>query len=26
VVTMKVYWVAMWLRPARKESIKKNLN
>ena len=23
VVTMKVYWVAMWLRPTRKESIKK---
>lgn len=23
VVTMKVYWVAMWLRPARKESIKR---
>ena len=22
VVTMKVYWVAMWFRPARKESIK----
>jgi ATP synthase protein I len=26
VVTMKVYWVALWLRPARKESINKNLN
>jgi ATP synthase protein I len=23
VVTMKVYWVAMWLRPVRKESIKR---
>lgn len=23
VVTMKVYWVAMWFRPGRKESIKK---
>ncbi|MDB5930356.1 MAG: putative synthase protein [Polaromonas sp.] len=23
VVTMKVYWVAMWFRPARKDSIKK---
>ena len=23
VVTMKVYWVAMWLRPVRKESLKK---
>jgi ATP synthase protein I len=23
VVTMKVYWVAMWLRPARQDSIKK---
>ncbi|WP_092004176.1 ATP synthase subunit I [Polaromonas sp. OV174] len=23
VVTMKVYWVAVWLRPGRKESIKK---
>lgn len=22
VVTMKVYWVAMWFRPARKDSIK----
>lgn len=24
VVTMKVYWVAMWLRPARRDSINKN--
>lgn len=24
VVTMKVYWLAMWLRPIRKDSIKKN--
>lgn len=24
VVTMKVYWVAMWLRPARQDSINKN--
>ena len=24
VVTMKVYWLAMWLRPVRKDSIKKN--
>ena len=23
VVTMKVYWMAMWLRPVRKESLKK---
>jgi len=23
VVTMKVYWVALWLRPARKTSVKK---
>ncbi len=23
VVTMKVYWVAMWLGPARKKSVKK---
>lgn len=26
VATMKVYWVAMWLRPARPASLKKNLN
>lgn len=25
VVTMKVYWVAMWLHPVRKDSIKKEL-
>jgi len=24
VVTMKVYWVAMWSRPARQDSINKN--
>ena len=24
VVTMKVYWVAMWLRPGRKKSLNKN--
>lgn len=24
VVTMKVYWVAMWLRPARRDPINKN--
>ncbi len=24
VVTMKVYWVAMWLRPARVEPVNKN--
>ncbi|HEY5581664.1 MAG TPA: ATP synthase subunit I [Rhodoferax sp.] len=24
VVTMKVYWVAMWLRPGRQDSINKN--
>lgn len=24
VVTMKVYWVAVWLRPVRKDSLKKN--
>lgn len=24
VVTMKVYWVAMWLRPARRNPINKN--
>lgn len=26
VVAMKVYWVAMWLHPARLESTAKNLN
>ncbi|MDB5870422.1 MAG: putative synthase protein [Polaromonas sp.] len=26
VVTMKVYWVAMWFRPARKKSIKNFKN
>lgn len=24
VLTMKVFWVAMWLRPARKDSVGKN--
>lgn len=24
VVTIKVYWVAMWLRPSRQKSLKKN--
>lgn len=24
VLTMKVHWVAMWLRPARKNSVSKN--
>lgn len=24
VVTMKVHWVAIWLRPARKDSVSKN--
>jgi ATP synthase protein I len=26
VVAMKVYWVAMWLHPARRKSTAKNLN
>ncbi|MEK9802472.1 MAG: ATP synthase subunit I [Curvibacter sp.] len=26
VVAMKVYWVAMWLHPARRQSAAKNLN
>ena len=26
VATMKVYWVALWLHPARRASLKKNLN
>lgn len=26
VVAMKVYWVAMWLHPARRKSAAKNLN
>lgn len=26
VVTIKVYWVALWLSPSRRASLKKNLN